>query len=304
MNFSKYSKLEVIEHPLLITERALQAYLLPFTSGKTTAGFFDFDDIPSAKDIATEHAKKLSETTQITLTTDYGNSDIKDSLAYYEAYGTLMYDDYPWYFNTKEFLNDFQAAEANPGVIAHFLNINSGGGLAYYLEEVHKVLSAREKPLIVQCEMYMCSAAFYLGAPADEIYATTKFDTIGSIGTMVSFWDLKKYFEKIGFKWHEHYATESTLKNKRINDMLAGKPEDYIEHELDPIAEQFIEDIKKSRPKAEHDELYKGQTYNAYEAVEIKLIDGIQSIEESINTAYEKGMEYAEKKRLQNQLNF
>ena len=148
----------------------------------------------------------------------------------------------------------------------------------------------------------MCSAALYLGAPADKIYATTPFDTVGSIGTMVSFWDLKPYFEKAGFKWHEHYASQSTLKNKRINDMIEGKPDDYIKYELDPLAGQFIADIKKSRKKATDEDLFAGQTYNAFEAVELKLIDGIQPVETSIIEAYEKGNEYAEKQRLQNSI--
>jgi ClpP class serine protease len=299
--FHKFSKLEVVAYPFFITQNALQAYLMPIIS-KMPASFY-FEKLPSAKNLAKKQAAILSEVTKINLTTDYGNTELQESLAYYEAHGTLLFDDYPWYFNTKEFLKDFQAAEANPAILAHFLHINSGGGLAYYLDEVHKVLSARSKPLIAQCEMYMCSAALYLGAPADKIYATTPFDTAGSIGTMVSFWDLKPYFEKAGFKWHEHYASQSTLKNKRINDLLEGKPDDYIKNELDPLAEQFIADIKKSRKKAADKELFAGQTYNAFEAVEIKLIDGIQPVEASIVKAYEMGQEYAEKQRLQNLLN-
>ncbi|MDR1629936.1 MAG: S49 family peptidase [Oscillospiraceae bacterium] len=299
--FHKFSKLEVVAHPFFITQNALQAYLMPIAT-KMPASFY-FDEIPSAKNVAKKQAAILSEETKINLTTDYGNTELQKSLAYYEAHGTLMFDDYSWYFNTKEFLKDFPAAEANPAILAHFLHINSGGGLAYYLDEVHKVLSTRSKPLIAQCEMYMCSAALYLGAPADKIYATTPFDTLGSIGTMVSFWDLKPYFEKAGFKWHEHYASQSTLKNKRINDLLEGKPDDYIKHELDPLAEQFIVNIKKSRKKADGDDLFAGQTYYADEAVEMKLIDGIQPVEASIIEAYEKGKEHAEKQRLQNLIN-
>jgi ClpP class serine protease len=299
--FYKFSKLEIIAHPMFITQNALQAYLMPLTFGKMPAALF-WDKIPTIKELATKKAVVLSEQTGITLTTDYGSSEIKNALAYYEARGAIQFDDYPWYFNTKDFLNDFKAAEANPGVIAHFLHIHSGGGLAYYLDEVHRVLSERSKPLIVQCEKYMCSAAFYIGAPADKIYATTPFDLVGSIGTMVSFWDLTPYFEKAGFKWHEYYASQSTLKNKRYNDLLNGKPEDFIKKELDPVAAQFIADMKKSRKKAEGEGLYEGQSYYASEAVEMKLIDGIQTVEESIAKAYEMGMQYTEKQKLQNKI--
>ncbi|MDR1198349.1 MAG: S49 family peptidase [Prevotellaceae bacterium] len=298
MGFLKFSKLEILSHPLFITKNELQKYLLPLNR-QLPAAFF-LADIPTAKKLATKKAEALYGQTGINLTTDYGNTEIIDAVAYYEAHGTIMFDDYSWYFNTKDFAEDFKAAEDNPAVIAHFLHINSGGGLAYYLDEIHKILSERAKPLIVQCEMLVCSAALYIAVPANKIYATTKFDTVGSIGTMVSFWDLKPYFEEIGFKWHEYYAEQSALKNKRFNDLLDGKPEDYIEHELNPITEQFINDVKKSRKKAEGEGLFEGQTYNASEAVGINLIDGIQTLEDSIGEVYALGLKYAEKIRLQN----
>jgi ClpP class serine protease len=302
MNFLKFSKLEILSHPLFITKNALQEYLMPINT-KLPSAFF-LVDVPTAKDLTAKKAKLLSEQTGITLTTDYANTNIIDSVAYYQANGTIMFDDYSWYFNTKTFVEDFKTAEENPAVIAHFLHINSGGGMAYYLDEVHRILSQRTKPLIAQCEMYMCSAALYLALPANKIYATTKFDMTGSIGTMVSFWNLKSYFEKLGFKWHEHYAEQSKLKNKRFNDLLNGKPEDFIMYELNPLAEQFISDVKKSRKKAEGEGLFEGLSYHASDAVNINLIDGIQPVETSINEAYELGKELTEKIKLQNNLIF
>ena len=287
------SKLEILSAPMFITEQALQSYLFALTQPQPK-DWVEIE-IPTAKDIAAKTAEKLSEDTGIAITTDYGNTSLENAIAYYEAHGALMYDDYSWYFNTKTFVEDFLAAEANPAVMAHFLHINSGGGLAYYLEEVFKVLWNRKKPLIAQCEMYMCSAAAYLAAPADNIFATTQFDTFGSFGTMVSFWDLKPYFEKVGFKWHEYYAEQSTLKNKRFNDLLAGKPEDYIEKELNPVAAQFIEDMKKAFPKATGDGIFEGQTYYASEAVAMKMLCGIQPVIDSLSLAYSKGLKYLEK---------
>jgi protease-4 len=38
------------------------------------------------------------------------------------------------------------------------------------------------------------------------------------------------------------------LKNKAFEELLKGNPELYIKTELDPIAEDFINDIKAVRP--------------------------------------------------------
>lgn len=294
----KFSKFEVAAHPMAITARALQHYLLPLTRQSEF-----WQEPPALVQLAKKEAMLLSGVTGVPLTVNYSDPQQEDSIAFYLAQGPLMYDDYPWYFNTKTFVQNFQAAEANPAVSAHFLSINSGGGLAYYLDYVHQTLSHRDKPLVVHCEQTMCSAAIYLASPANKINCTTPFDRVGSIGTMTSFWDIKPYFEKEGFVYHEHYATQSSEKNKRFNDLLAGKPDDFIEHELTPLAAQFISDVKQSRPKAQGDGLYAGQTYSAQEALEMKLIDGINPIEESLLQAQRLGAKYQAKQRIHNTFN-
>ena len=293
----KFSRFEIAANPMFITSASLQQYLLPLIQD----GIF-WNQPKTIKEVSKEQADILSQRTGFKLSIDYSDQEQNEALAYYFAYGTLMYDDYPWYFNTKSFLNNFKSAEANPSIIAHFMHINSGGGLAYFLDVVHREVSNRQKPLVVQCEMNMCSAALYLGSPANKLNCTTQNDIVGSIGTMISFWDLKPYFEKAGFKWHEHYAEQSDFKNKRFNDLLDGNPDDFIKYELNPLAEQFIANIKLSRPEATGEELFRGQTYSASEALDMKLIDAIQPITESIAQAYTLGKDYAEKQKIQNNI--
>ena len=100
--FHKFSKLEIVAHPFFITQNALQAYLLPLAA-KMPKSFY-FADPESVKELAEKQAKILSEETKINLTVDYGNTELLESLAYYEAHGTLMFDDYSWYFNTSSWL--------------------------------------------------------------------------------------------------------------------------------------------------------------------------------------------------------
>lgn len=51
---------------------------------------------------------------------------------------------------------------------------------------------------------------------------------------MISTCNYDGWFEKMGLKLIQAKATKSDLKNKKTDDLLRGKPEQYIKEELDP----------------------------------------------------------------------
>jgi protease-4 len=61
------------------------------------------------------------------------------------------------------------------------------------------------------------------------------------------------------------YATQST-REKAFERVAQGNPELYIKTELDPIAEDFINDIKAVRPGVDAS-VFKG-TWNAQESLD------------------------------------
>jgi protease-4 len=151
-----------------------------------------------------------------------------------------------------------------------------------------------KKPVVAHYENVAASAAVYLTINADRIYAATRNETIGSIGTMVSFLDIIPYFEAMGIKYHEEYAHQSDLKNKKFNDLLDGKPDQYITEELDPLAGQFIEAVAAARPKtgklgAEHP-IFRGETFATEASIEIGLIDGQLLMEDAIIETHKLGV--------------
>jgi ClpP class serine protease len=75
--------------------------------------------------------------------------------------------------------------------------------------------------------------------------ANKRADAIGSIGVMVSLL-IFLVFMKNKVLLITEYATQST-ENKAFEELLKN-PELYIKTELDPIAEDFINDIKAVRP--------------------------------------------------------
>ena len=247
----------------------------------------------------------LMSSDEITFTTHFSETDIPDdTLALHRIHGTIFadYDSWYWYFSTKQFVEDIKLADDNPKIVSHFFHVNSGGGEAWFLDVAAEAVKNLQKPVLVFTESVMASAAYYLSCYADEIYAGTKFDTIGSIGTMVSFLDLIPMLEKYGAKYIEEYADQSSLKNKKYNDLRKGKSEQFKKEVLNPLAAEFIATVQTARPGInQKDErgVFKGQTFFTEESENLGLIDGRLSLDEAIVRAYELGVEYKEKKSTQ-----
>lgn len=265
-------------------------------------GFF-FDDMPSYQEATEKQAKKLAEETNIPLTVDYTDADIEnEAIAYYRIKGMIMGESY-WWFSTKQFVDDILAAEENPMIMSHFLHVNSGGGDTWFLDIAWQTLMKASKPVITLVERVGGSAAVYLFSPSKKIFAATQNEILGSIGTMVSFLDFIPYYEAQGVKKVEEYATKSDLKNKKFNDLLNGKPEQFINEELNPLRDQFEAAVRKARPKAgalpEDHPLFRGETFSTAQATDLGLIDGQKSFKEALNEAYTMGQSFIEKKRKQ-----
>lgn len=141
----------------------------------------------------------------------------------------------------------------------------------------------------------MCSAAYYIGSASDYIIANKRADHIGSIGTMIYFIDFTGWYEKEGAKVITEYATKSTDKNKDYEELIKGNPESYIKNQLDPITEDFINDIKQVRSKV-NEEVFTGKTYSASDAITMGLVDELGTLQ----TAIDKVFELAKKSSNQN----
>ncbi len=251
--------------------------------------------------MASAHADRLSRTTHINITTEYVNKQLEENtLAFYFIDGPIFadYDPWGWYFSTKQFRDDLIAAEANENIIGHFIWANSGGGEAWFLDQAYNVGIELTKPVYAFVEKRAASAGFYLICFAKKIIAATPNDTFGSIGTMVSFWDMVPYYESLGFKWHEEYSNLSDLKNKKFNDLLQGKTDQYKKEELDPLAEQFRTAVRNARPSlAKLDEdhpAFRGETFSTLRAIEIGLIDAQMTLEEAVAELYRVALDQAD----------
>jgi ClpP class serine protease len=284
---------------LWMNRRALNEVLGELFIAEKMSGYFD-DDFPTFKSETSRIAKKISQAVNVNLTDEYDSTQISDeSIAFHRIYGMILAEESYWYFSSKQFRNDLLAADANPKIMSHFILVNSGGGEAWYLDVAADTMKTLTKPVVALYENVAASAAVYLTINATRIFAETANETIGSIGTMMAFLDIIPWYEAMGAKYYEHYASQSDKKNKKFNDLIDGKPEQYIKEELDPLAGQFIAAVAAARPKTaslgEEHPVFRGETFDTKASIEIGLIDGQMLMEEAIGEAYKLGINNKEK---------
>lgn len=174
----------------------------------------------------------------------------------------------------------------DPNCAGIVLDIDSGGGQCSGTPEFHDYILSYPKPVVAYTDGMMCSAAYYIASAADHIVANKRADAIGSIGVMISFIDVTGIYEKKGGKLINEYATKSTEKNKAFEELLKGNPELYIKTELDPLAEEFIADVKSARSGIP-EEVFSGGTWNASDALNKKMIDVIGTVQTAIDKVFE-----------------
>lgn len=278
---------------LLITHDEYIAALLAYFPLGNQSISTPLDEPRTYKEYVADEVLSITAGLSIPITIDYSSNEIEPgTLAYHRIKGLITADSW-WYFSSKQFEQDLLQAEENPNITCHFLHISSGGGEAWYLDRLSETMRSLSKPIYCFVEKVCGSAAYYIGCHGSVMKALTQNDIIGCIGSMIGFWDIDPYFEALGFRKIEEYACISDLKNKKYNDLKSGKPEQYIAEELDPLAEQFREEVRISRQQLtsldlDHPTL-RGETFDATHAVEVGLIDGVITFNEALAEAHELG---------------
>jgi ClpP class serine protease len=149
---------------------------------------------------------------------------------------------------------------------------NSPGGCMIGLKETALNIRelAMEKRVVAYCDYQCCSAAYYLAAACDEIYAAPTA-MLGSIGTYLAALDSSRAWEMEGFE----------LKLFKVGEVkAAGHPgkvwtkaeEEYLQGLADKAGADFRGWVKSRRPGVE-DASMEGQVFFAEDAPR-GLIDG------------------------------
>lgn len=200
--------------------------------------------------------------------------------------GVMMRDGTMCQYGTREIAQFLLQGDKHSRIIGTILLVDSGGGAADSVRDLADAIRACEKPVVAYCDGYMCSAAYYVASYCGAIMAHDRRNMIGCIGTMIEISGYpKKSVDQDGYISLRIYADGSEEKNSDYESALEGDVKPIRENLLNPLAEDFRNDVQGNRPTAT-DEQLKGRTYFAQDVVG-SLIDGIGNIEDAVAKAIE-----------------
>ncbi|PVZ69049.1 S49 family peptidase [Pelagibaculum spongiae] len=178
--------------------------------------------------------------------------------------------------------SSLRKAFANPNSKAVILRVNSPGGSpvqAGRISDEIKRLKAEypDKKLYVVADETMASAAYYVAAGADEIYAD-KASLVGSIGVLMDTFGFVDTMKLLGVERRLITAGE----NKGFLDPfspLSSKQKAFAEKMVATIHQQFISVVREGRGDRlkESPEIFSGLVWSGEDALALGLIDGLKS---------------------------
>ncbi len=187
--------------------------------------------------------------------------------------------------SAENFVKSLQDAYENKAMKALVFRIDSPGGSPVQADYMYNAIQyyKKEYPDIktyAVC-MDMCtSAAYYMAAAADEIYAAPS-SMVGSIGVIYNGFGFVDGMQKVGVARRLQTAGD----HKAFLDPFAPeKPEEaaYLQRMLDLVHQQFIEKVKTGRGSRLKitKEMFSGLFWTGEQAKTMGLIDGFGSSEE------------------------
>jgi protease-4 len=166
-------------------------------------------------------------------------------------------------------------------VEAIVLRVNSPGGTPAGAQEIIRDLdyAKTKKPVIVSMGDIATSAAYYVSAHADRIYADPDTFTAG-IGVIWKFEDISRFNEKEGYNF-------SAIKSGSKKDMgstsrpLTEEEQVYAQKIVDDSFENFISDVIAQR-KITRSDIEDGRVIRGADAIRLHVVDEIGNLNDAI----------------------
>lgn len=179
--------------------------------------------------------------------------------------------------DTMNFIDQLMYDDNNRGIL---LYVDSPGGTVYESEELYdKLMEYKEytgQPVWTYMAHYAASGGYMISVASDEIYAN-KNTTTGSIGVIMSGYDMTGLYEKLGIRYVSITSGEFKDSSQLTDEQVA-----LYQEQVDECYDAFVDKVAKGRgmSREEVEVLADGRTYTAKQALECGLIDGISSYEE------------------------
>jgi signal peptide peptidase SppA len=185
----------------------------------------------------------------------------------------------------------FAAALADDGIRGIVLDIDSPGGSVDGIPELAaQIRGARgTKPILAQANYRAASAAYWLGAQADEFFAAPSAD-VGSVGVFAAHNDVSAALEQDGIKVTLISAGKYKVEGNPF-EPLSDEAIAAIQESVDEMYGMFVADLAKGRGvgvDTVRSDFGQGRMLSAKKALDAGMVDGVDTIENTIRRAGRK----------------
>ncbi len=243
-----------------------------------------------------EQDEEISQLTLGEMGNVKGKEKDGDKVAVYYAYGEIVDSETTDMTNTEhnivaiDVCKDLEDLMNDDDVKAVVLRVNSPGGSAYASEQIWRAVTQlkAKKPVVVSMGGYAASGGYYISCNANYIYSEPTTIT-GSIGIFGMFPDYSGLLtEKLGVKFDEvktnKHAAFGTMA-RPFNEEEMALLGNYIDRGYNLFRKRVADGRKLSVDKVE--EIAQGRVWLGNDALPIKLVDAIGSLDDAVKKAAE-----------------
>ena len=222
-----------------------------------------------------------------------------DKIAVYYAYGSIVdaaahnaLNDTEHCIVGKSTAEDLRKLADDDDVKAVVFRVNSGGGSAVASEQIRhavKLLKAK-KPVVVSMGGMAASGGYWISSPANYIFAepTTVTGSIGIFGLIPNFSGLVT--DKLGVTFDG--VTTNKFTDYQTDLILGKNTDDVMKHlqtSIDAGYQSFLDIVSEGRgmKPVQVDSIAQGRVWLATDALNIKLVDKLGSLDDAIKKAAE-----------------
>ena len=190
-----------------------------------------------------------------------------------------------------------ESAMADSRVRSIVLAIDSPGGSVFGMHELADAVRSFSdmKPIVTVSEGQLASAAYLIGAAANEVYISGPAVHVGSIGVVASH-EFRPSFS--GTK-----ITEITAgRYKRIassNAPLSDEGRAYIQQQLDQLYSAFVDAVASYRgvdSQTVLERMADGHTFIGQQSIDAGLVDGFSTVDAMVEQLASDPMRYAKRR--------
>jgi protease-4 len=191
----------------------------------------------------------------------------------------------------RDTLDALKKHAENATVKAIVIRINSPGGAIAPSQEIYSAIRRTHrdtgKPIIASLDSVAASGGYYIAAACDRIVANPGSIT-GSIGVILQWFNTKELIQWAKLKPETIISGAMKDAGSPYRELTEGERQ-YFQGIVTQLHSQFVRDVTKGRNgKMKQEEVARiadGRIFTGEQALELKLIDELGSIDDAVRTA-------------------